>query len=189
MKDNYMIVGGRDIVLRYVTGWFRNQEGLGSIYSYVSLLTDDYRYVLGDQTSNVEYRNNLFKNYTSKNIPALKSDLKELEDSNAIKLIIFNTHTSAANEFLWCKNMKSPLNQIQLDFICTSRLYIVLGVDTDLPCVKICVQTDSAKKAESFKHYLKATSKNLFLKELSKFSGLASLDNKFILSTNRYEFA
>jgi hypothetical protein len=34
-----------------------------------------------------------------------------------------------------------------------------------------------------------AISKNLFLTELSKFSGLTSLDNKFILSTNWHKFA
>jgi nicotinamide riboside kinase len=158
-KDDYLIIGGKNIVLRYITGWFRYQEGLGSIYSFASIMTDDFRYVTGGMSSagkvsNIEHRKKLFKNYPSKNTPELQNALNELEDSNAIKIIIFNTDTSAANEFLWCKNMKAPLNQTSLDFVCTSRKYIVLGVNTELPCIKICIQTDSKKKSESFRQYL-----------------------------------
>jgi hypothetical protein len=153
VKDNYLIVGGKNIALSYMTGWFRSQERMGTIYSFASLLTDDCCQSLG-RISNVDYRKDIFKNYTSKNIPILKNALKELESSNAIKVIILNTGTSAANEFLWCKNMKAPINEITLDFICTSRKYIVFGVDTDFPSIKICIQTDSHEKSENFRHYL-----------------------------------
>jgi hypothetical protein len=160
-KDNYLIVGGStDVVLMYFSHWFvlpaMMPEGFSSIASHY---TDEFKYLMENECLTTEksfskYRNDIFKNYKPQYIPSLRLAFDDLKNDNAIKLILLVNDITTAEEFLWSKKMNTIREQVTLDFVRKSRKYVILSIDTNSPCIKIRVKTDSVEKSKKFQQYL-----------------------------------
>jgi hypothetical protein len=150
-KDDFVIIGGNNMILSNINFCF---EFLPSeTISLTSMLTDSYRYKL-DEKFQSEYRANMFKNFHSQKSEMLLTAIREIESCDAIKLIFLYTDSIVANEFLWTKKMKPPVNQTALQFLSTSRTYAVLGIDTNTACIQLTIQTSSVENANKTSQYI-----------------------------------
>lgn len=157
-KDDYLIIGGRNSVLTFISTWFSLPDTI-EMSSLASCLTDEVCYWadkerIVDEKAKMEHINEVFRKYKQKNLPVLQSAFNELKDSNAIKLVLLANDSTIAKEFLWAKKMREIDSLVSLNFIRASRNYITLSLDTNMPNIKIRIKIDSIENSKTFQQYL-----------------------------------
>ncbi|MGL4942786.1 MAG: hypothetical protein ACRC46_06310 [Thermoguttaceae bacterium] len=151
-QDAYYIVGGNNNAVLLNIGFFYDLFiEVGWNLSFLSTVTNDC-HLISDELFVAKLKER-FDTLCKQDSPALLSALEKLHGYNSVKAVFLHPDSAAAWELGYLKRMGSPFDQISLDFLCDSREYTIIGINTQEPRMVIEVKTTSPEMAKRWEEF------------------------------------
>jgi hypothetical protein len=153
-KKNYMIVGGLNSVLSYITEIYYGDEQIALRLVLPQMINTTCGF---NNLSSLEKKNYIkkrFDNFKSSVNAKFYNGMNEVSNCDFIRTVFLFPDSVVSWEFMNLKKMDEPLNQTTFKFLSSVRDYAAIGIDTKQPQIKLTIQCQSKDDAIKLKKFI-----------------------------------